>query len=143
MSKTSNIVLIGMPGAGKSTLGEALAEATGFTFVDPDLLIEEAAGGTLAEIIAARGLPGFIQYEADFICTLEPDHAIISTGVSVVYSETAMKHMADIGTIVYLRISLEELDKRLGDLQERGVVLPDGISDLADLYAERVPLYER
>ena len=70
LSKTSNIVLIGMPGAGKSTLGEALAEATGFTFVDPDLLIEEAAGGTLAEIIAARGLPGFIQYEADFICTL-------------------------------------------------------------------------
>ena len=139
---SGNIVLIGMPGAGKSTLGVVLAKILNKDFLDADLVIQNQCGKTLQNIIDAEGVDGFIQIENDVLCTIWAHNSIIATGGSAIYSEEAMAHLASIGTIVYLDISYESLVKRLGDLQERGVVLKGGVSmSLRDLYEEREPLY--
>ena len=139
---SGNIVLIGMPGAGKSTLGVVLAKILNKDFLDADLVIQNQCGKTLQNIIDAEGVDGFIQIENDVLCTIRAHNSIIATGGSAIYSEEAMAHLASIGTIVYLDISYESLVKRLGDLQERGVVLKGGVSmSLRDLYEEREPLY--
>ncbi len=139
-----NIILIGMPGAGKSTLGVVLAKILGYEFIDADLLIQSKLDKTLQKIIDACGPDGFIEVENEVLCTLSASHAIIATGGSAVYSDEAMKHLAEIGTVVYLKVSYEELESRLGGLHERGVVMKNGMGmSLSDLYEERLPLYEK
>lgn len=143
MAGKSNIVLIGMPGAGKSTLGVVLAKIMGYDFLDADILIQNQSDRTLQKIIDAIGPMGFIEVENDVLCDIDVDRTIVSTGGSAVYSDEAMKHLREIGTIVYLKVSLEELRSRLGGLHERGVVMKDGMGmSLDELYDERVPLYE-
>ena len=140
----SNIVLIGMPGAGKSTLGVVLARILNKHFVDADLLIQNQCDKMLQKIIDAMGPEGFIAVENEVLSEIEANNTVIATGGSAVYSDTAMKHLAEIGTIVYLEISFESLVARLSDLDERGVVLKGGVSmSLRDLYEEREPLYRR
>lgn len=144
MGNSGNIVLIGMPGAGKSTLGVVLAKIMNKDFLDCDLVIQKSCGKTLQEIIDAEGPDGFIAVENDVLCGISAQDTVISTGGSAVYSPEAMAHLAELGPIVYLKISYPSLVDRLGDLQERGVVMKDGVSmSLRDLYEERQPLYER
>ncbi|MDD3368230.1 MAG: shikimate kinase [Lachnospiraceae bacterium] len=137
-----NMILIGMPGAGKSTVGVVLAKKLGYRFIDSDLVIQERTGKLLHEIISERGVDGFLQVENEINASLEEDNAVIATGGSVVYGEEAMEHLRLIGQVIYLQLSCEEIACRLGDLNERGVTLRDG-QTLQDLYNERIPLYER
>lgn len=138
----SNIVLIGMPGAGKSTIGVVLAKRMGYRFVDSDLVIQEKYGKLLHELIEENGVEGFWKIENDVNAGLETDKSVIATGGSAVYGESAMEHLRSIATVVYLQLPLEEVAERLGDLNERGVTLRPG-QDLESLYYERVPLYEK
>ena len=139
-----NIVLIGMPGAGKSTLGIVLAKIMNKNFIDADLLIQNSCDKTLQKIIDALGPEGFIEVENEVLSGIQAENSVIATGGSAIYSDAAMTHLKAIGTVVYLEISYESLTTRLNDLQERGVVLKGGISmSLRDLYEERKPLYER
>lgn len=139
---TDNIILIGMPGSGKSTAGIVLAKFLGYDFVDTDLLIQEKTGKLLHEIITEKGLEEFKKIEEDINVSVNCRKSIIAPGGSVVYGEKAMKHFKEIGTIVYLKLPYEEVEKRLGNLQSRGVVLKEG-QTLLDLYHERVPYYEK
>lgn len=137
-----NVVLIGMPGSGKSTLGVVLAKMLGYGFIDSDLIIEEEEGRLLHEIIAQEGIDGFIEIENRVNSHINVEKKVIATGGSAVYGKEAMLHLGQIGKIVYLKWSQEELAGHLGDLKERGVVLKEG-QDFAGLYAERCPLYEK
>lgn len=137
-----NIILIGMPGAGKSTVGVVLAKRLGRPFLDSDLVIQEKEGRLLHEIIEQEGLDGFLRIEEEVNASLEAERAVIATGGSVVYGQKAMEHLKQIGTVIYLQLPLETIAERLGDLNERGVALQDGQS-LQSLYEERVPLYEK
>lgn len=139
-----NVILIGMPGAGKSTLGVVLAKILNYKFMDADLLIQEQCDKTLQKLIDACGPEGFIQVENQILSDIAAERTIIATGGSAVYSEEAMQHLGSIGRIVYLKISYDELKARLTDFQERGVVLKGGIGmSLRDLFEERAPLYEK
>lgn len=140
----SNIVLIGMPGAGKSTLGVVVAKVLGYDFVDGDLLIQKQYDKTLQKIIDSLGPEGFIKIENEVLGSIQFERTIISPGGSVIYSADAMAHLASIGHIVYLKVSYDELAKRLGGLHERGVVMRNGMGmSLAEIYDERIPLYEQ
>lgn len=141
MSK-DNIVLIGMPGAGKSTVGVVLAKVLGYHFLDSDLVIQEKEGRLLKDIIEEEGNDGFIQVENRINAQIECSKTVIATGGSVVYGPEAMEHLKEIGTVVYLELPYSELQERLSDLEGRGVVLKEG-QTLYDLYMERTPLYER
>lgn len=138
----NNIVLIGMPGVGKSTVGVILAKELGYQFVDADLLIQKREKRLLKEIIASEGVDGFIEIENQVNASIEAEQTVIATGGSVVYGTEAMEHLKEIATVVYLRLSYNALSKRLGDLRNRGVVLREG-QTLKDLYEERVVLYEK
>lgn len=137
----SNIVLIGMPGVGKSTIGVILAKELGYRFLDADLLIQQQEGKLLREIIAEQGTEGFIEVENRVNAGICAERTIIATGGSVVYGGKAMRHLKEIGTIVYLEVSFDTIQERLADIKGRGVVLKDG-QTLYDLYEERVPLYK-
>lgn len=137
-----NIVLIGMPGCGKSSLGVVLAKALGYRFIDSDLLIQEREKRLLSEIIEQDGLDGFKKIEEQVNASIAVSKTVIATGGSVVYGPEAMKHLEEIADIVYLKLPLEEIDSRLGDLNQRGVAVKPG-QTLEDLYEERVPLYEK
>lgn len=139
--KKDNIVLIGMPGAGKSTVGVVLAKKMGRRFLDSDLIIQEKTGKLLHEIIEEKGLEGFLAVEDEINASIETRHSIIATGGSVVYGEKAMEHLREIGRVIYLKLSYEAIANRLGDLNERGVAVRDG-QTLKELYDERIPLYE-
>ncbi len=138
----NNVVLIGMPGVGKSTLGVVLAKELGFEFVDADLLIQKRENRLLKEIIAEDGVDGFLKIENDVNASINTDKTVIATGGSVIYGAEAMEHLKEIGTVVYLKLDYETLDSRLGSLKGRGVVLKDG-QTLKSLYEERIPLYEK
>ncbi len=138
----NNIVLIGMPGVGKSTLGVVLAKELGYEFVDADLLIQKREKRLLKDIIAQEGVEGFLKIENDVNASIQTDKTVIATGGSVIYGAEAMEHLKEIGTVVYLKLDYETLDSRLGSLKGRGVVLKDG-QTLKSLYEERVPLYEK
>lgn len=137
-----NIILIGMPGCGKSTIGVVLAKVMGYHFIDADLLIQEKEGRLLSEIIEEKGTEGFNQIENEVNSTIVIDRAVVATGGSVVYGKEAMAHFGKTGVIIYLRLQLNELQNRLGDLAERGISMKDG-QTLKDLYDERTPLYEK
>lgn len=137
----SNIVLIGMPGAGKSTVGVVLAKRLGYRFVDSDLVIQEKYGKLLHELIEENGVEGFWEIENDVNAGIETDKSVIATGGSAIYGKKAMEHLRSTAKVVYLQLPLQEVEERLGDLNARGVTLRPGQS-LEDLFAERVPLYE-
>ena len=138
----SNITLIGMPASGKSTIGVLLAKRLGYSFVDVDIVIQEKTGKLLKEIIAEQGTEGFIQVEEQVNRELDVRRCVIAPGGSVIYGESAMEHLKEISTIVYLKLSYQSVKRRLGNLTDRGVALKDGMT-LRDLYHERVPLYEK
>lgn len=138
----NNITLVGMPASGKSTVGVLLAKRIGYKFVDSDLLIQEQEKRLLKEIIAEEGLQGFLDIEERVNRDINTERAVIAPGGSVIYGASAMEHLKEIGTVVYLRISYEDLECRLGNLKDRGVALKDGMT-LLDLYNERAPIYEK
>jgi len=152
----NNIVLIGMPGCGKSTIGVVLAKVLGYRFLDADLLIQEQEGRRLSQIIEEEGIlgrrlsqiieeegiQGFDRIENQVNASIRAERTVIATGGSVVYGREAMEHLGTIGTILYIKLPYEEIQKRLGDLNERGITIKDG-QTLLDLYRERVPLYEK
>lgn len=137
-----NIILIGMPASGKSTVGVLLAKAVGYGFIDSDLVIQSREGRLLSRIIEDEGLEGFLLIEEKINAELCADRCVIATGGSVVYGEKAMENFKKTGKIVYLKLSYEELARRLSDLKGRGVAIREGFT-LKELYDERIPLYER
>ncbi|ABN58178.1 MULTISPECIES: shikimate kinase [Methanoculleus] len=142
MQHHKNIILIGMPGAGKSTVGVVLAKTLGMQFIDTDILIQERAGKMLQEILDTDGPDAFKRIEEETILSLHPRNAVIATGGSVVCSPDAMAHLKSGGLAVYLKISYEEMEKRLKNITTRGILLLPGQS-LRGMYDERVPLYEK
>lgn len=138
----SSIALIGMPGAGKSTVGVVLAKRLGLDFVDTDLLLQRSAGCRLQQILASEGLSGFRTREEGVLLELQAPHSVIATGGSVIYGAAGMAALARQAHMVWLRLPLAELERRIGDLAARGVAIEPGAS-LASLFAERQPLYER
>lgn len=142
MHQHRNIILIGMPGAGKSTVGVILAKTLGMQFIDTDILIQEWAGKMLQEILDTDGPEAFKRIEEETILSLHPRRAVIATGGSVVCSPDAMAHLKSGGLVVYLEIPYAEMEKRLKNITTRGIVLLPGQS-LRGMYDERVPLYEK
>lgn len=138
----SNVTLIGMPGAGKSTVGVVLAKILGYKFLDSDLLIQERENTLLWKIIRDKGIDEFLKIEDRINSEIETDHTVISPGGSVIYGKNAMNHLRKISTVVYMRLPYETIEARLGNLTTRGVTIPDGWT-LRDLYEERTPLYEK
>lgn len=141
-NKEANIVLIGMPAAGKSTIGVLLAKRIGFSFIDTDVVIQAEEGRKLSEIIADVGVQEFCNVEERHVCGVSCLSHVIATGGSVVYSKKAMKHLCENGIIVHLDIKLERLKQRLEDLDDRGVARGPG-QTIETLYSERQPLYEK
>jgi shikimate kinase len=145
MEKTNpvnNVILIGMPGAGKSTVGVLLAKAMGRYFLDTDVLIQAVANASLHELIDRHGLEGFCEIEKQYAKCLDITNAVIATGGSVVYYDSAMKHLKQTGRVIYLELPLEILQQRLDDVAGRGVVIEPG-QTLQSLYEKRKPLYEK
>lgn len=142
INKADNITLIGMPASGKSTIGVLLAKRLGFSFVDVDIVIQEQESRLLKEIIAEEGQEGFLEVENRINAGLDVHHSVIAPGGSVIYGKEAMEHLKEISTVVYLKLEYEDLEERLGNLADRGVVLKDGMT-LRDLYEERIPYYEK
>jgi shikimate kinase len=137
-----NVILIGMPGSGKSTSGVLLAKSLGFSFVDTDLLLQQHEGMLLQDLIHQRGFLGFINAEEKIVSNLEAAKSVISTGGSVIYSSKSMSRLHEIGRIVYLQVSFAEIKNRIQNISTRGIALKDGQS-LETLYNERLPLYEK
>lgn len=142
MRPAANLVLIGMPGAGKSTCGVLLAKAAGLDFIDTDLRLQAVAGRRLQEILDQEGTGGFRRLEEQAVLSLDAAGCVIATGGSVVYSPAAMRHLAAGGRLFHLEVPLEELRARLANMASRGVVRTPGQS-LEALYNERTPLYRR
>ena len=138
----NNIVLIGMPGVGKSTVGVILAKILGYQFIDTDLLIQKREGKLLRETISEKGLEGFLEVEDQVNSQLTAENSVIATGGSVVYGKEAMDHYKNIGKVVYLKVDMDTLTKRLHNAKQRGVVMREGQS-LVSLYNERSALYEK
>ena len=140
--KRGNVTLIGMPASGKSTLGRLLAERLGFEFVDVDKITKAGERRLLRESIADEGDDGFMETENRVNAGLCLDGCVIAPGGSVIYGAEAMANLKEISTVVYLKLSLEEMERRIGNPVERGVVLKNGMT-LQKLYEERTPYYER
>ena len=140
--KKNNVILIGMPASGKSTVGVILAKILGYNFVDADIVIQEKEHRKLSRIIEEDGIDGFVEIENKINSEIEVEKTVISTGGSAVYGKEAMDHYKNIGKVVYLKVSMDVLTKRLKNAKQRGVVMREGQS-LVSLYNERVPLYEK
>lgn len=137
----ANIVLIGMPGCGKSTVGVLLAKALRMRFLDTDVVFQAQQSKKLQEMINEIGIDAFLNMEEACVCGIECEDTVIATGGSVVYGKKAMQHLHQHGLVVYIRLPYEEIEKRLSNLATRGVTLRTG-QTLRDLYDERIPLYE-
>ena len=137
-----NVVLIGMPGCGKSTVGVVLAKILGYRFLDSDLVIQETENRLLHDIIEQEGIEGFEKIENRINASIDVKRSVIATGGSVIYGTDAMKHLSEIGTIVYIRLPYMKIRRRLGNLAKRGVAIREG-QTLRELYDERSPLYEK
>lgn len=137
-----NVVIIGMPGCGKSTCGVLVAKHLCKSFLDTDLLIQQNEGMKLSQIIEKKGLEGFNQAERDSVLTLYTKNCIIATGGSMVYHEDAMKKLKEDAIVVYLQISYKNMTRRIRNFKRRGVVLKEGYT-LKDMYEERAALYEK
>lgn len=137
-----NIILIGMPGSGKSTVGVLLAKALGFDFIDTDLALQQREGTLLQNIINERGTDVFLDLEQAAICSVQCKNAIVSPGGSCVCREQSMAHLKKLGRIVYLRLPLEEVEARLNNISTRGIAMEPG-QTMKDLYDYRTPLYEQ
>ena len=137
-----NIILIGMPGAGKSTIGVVLAKVLGYQFVDTDLIIQKEEGKLLWQIIEEKGVEEFINIEDKINSKIDVSQCVIAPGGSAVFGENAMKHFQEIGTVVYLDVDYPILKKRVGTFERRGVVLRHGNS-FRDIYEERLPYYHK
>ena len=140
--RNSNIVLIGMPASGKSTVGVILAKVLGMDFIDSDIVIQQREGAKLNELIEKHGVDDFMKREERAILGINVTNTVIATGGSAVYSDAAMKHLAKNSTIVYLKVGLDDLKRRLSDIKGRGVVLRDG-ETLETIYEVRTRLYEK
>lgn len=137
-----NIVLIGMPGAGKSTTGVLLAKRLGYRFLDTDLLIQAEARARLQEIIVHEGLAAFRQREERVVRALDLHRTVVATGGSVIYSDQAMRHLRQLGRLVFLELPLADLEPRIRDMDSRGLVIDPG-ETFAQLFQHRQPLYRR
>ena len=140
--KDNNIIMIGMPGSGKSTVGVVLAKTLGMDFVDVDLVICRRNGGRLQEIVDRCTHEEFLRLEAEAALTLSCRGSVIATGGSMVCSEDAMAYLKSIGTVVYIEVPFEDLTKRINNIESRGIAFREG-ETLADIYAQRIPLYEK
>ncbi len=137
-----NIVLIGMPACGKSSVGVILAKTAAMAFVDTDLMIQQEEKKKLQYIIDNQGMNTFLKIEEKVLTSVDVENSVISTGGSAVYSEKAMNHLKENGVVVYLKLPLSEIDRRLKNIKTRGIAMKPG-ETLADLYDYRVPLYEK
>lgn len=136
-----NIVLIGMPGAGKSTIGVVLAKTLGMKFVDSDLVIQEREGRLLQDIINKEGMDNFLDCEEGAILTIAGKNMVIATGGSVVYRKGAMDHLKAIGKVVYLDVTYKEIERRVNNITTRGIAIREGAT-LQDVYNERSLYYK-
>lgn len=139
---SSNLILIGMPGAGKSTVGVLLAKHRALDFIDTDLLLQRRLKLRLQQMINLRGLHSFRAAEEEVLLDLECQETVIATGGSVIYSEKGMQHLKDLGKVIYLKISLPLLTQRISDMGQRGIVFEPG-QNFASLYADRTPRYKQ
>ena len=142
MSKRENLILIGMPGSGKSTLGKRLAKALGMEFLDADAAIQKETGEPLQSTIDRDGTEAFLRVEERVLLGLEVEGCVIATGGSAVYSDAAMNRLRSDGRAVYLAVPYSEIRARLADFSGRGIVLKNGCG-LRDAFSERTPLYEK
>lgn len=142
MKKKDNLILIGMPASGKSTIGVVLAKVIGYDFIDSDLLIQRREGKRLSEIIEEKGIDGFLAVENEVNASITARRSVIATGGSAVYGEEAMRHLREIGAVIYLQVDYEIIEKRLHNIRRRGVTLREG-QTLRELYDERCGLYEK
>ena len=138
----SNIVLIGMPGCGKSTVGVILAKTLGIGFVDTDLIIQQREKRLLQEIIDSEGIEKFLDCEADAVKSMNCENTVVATGGSVVFREDCMKHLKENGKIFFLNVSLPEIKSRLDNINTRGVAA-DKSQTIDDIFNQRYPLYEK
>ena len=138
----ANVVLVGMPGCGKSTVGVLLAKALGMEFLDTDVLLQAREGRLLQRMIDEDGVEMFLKREEAAVLSLCCDRTVIATGGSVVYSDASVEHLRSCGKIVYLELAFEQIERRLSNLATRGVALRPG-QTLRALYEERTPLYRR
>lgn len=138
----NNIILIGMPGCGKSTVGVVLAKTVGKNFVDTDLLIQEHEGELLQNIIDTKGNGYFKELEEKVLSGVQMSNSVIATGGSAVYYENAMAHLRTTGTVVYLQLPLSVIVERLDNISTRGITMAPG-ETIADIYERRIPLYEK
>lgn len=138
----TNVILIGMPGSGKSTCGVLAAKFLLKNFFDTDLLIQNVEGSSLQDIIDTKGNEYFEKSEENAVLSLDIKGAVIATGGSVVYSQKAMDHLRSLGKIVFLNIDFEHMKKRISNLSTRGVVIKNG-ETLKDMFDERLPLYQK
>lgn len=137
-----NIILIGMPGCGKSTVGVVLAKMLGYNFIDSDLLIQNSEGKLLRDIIEEEGREGFHKIEEKINSSINVSNTVIATGGSVIYCKKAMEHLKIEGKIVYIKLTSDSITERLGDITDRGISMKDG-QTIIELYNERTPIYEK